>query len=255
MAVQELLNKYMVHVYETGPDGRISLHALFDFMQDAASEHAVKLGYGRDDLLKKNHFWVLSRMYAEISEQPVWNDNVIVKTWPSGTDKMFAMRNYELCLSDGRHIASASSSWLIIDRITKKIQRPDEFLVRYNNEKDNVTPPLRGAVKLPGTSDGSPSPALRVSVNDLDVNLHTNNVNYLRWICNTYDLNFILDHHPSSMEINYLAESVFGDEIIIRTSGHEENEGCFNHSVIRLNDDKELCRVRLCWKNKTVLKK
>jgi len=224
-------------------------------MQDAASEHAVKLGYGRDDLLKKNNFWVLSRMYAEITEQPVWNDNVMVKTWPSGTDKMFAMRNYDIRFSDGGHIASASSSWLIIDRITKKIQRPDEFLIRYNNENDNVTPLLRGAVKLPGTSDGSPSPAFRVSVNDLDVNLHTNNVNYLRWICNTYYLNFIMNHYPSSVEINYLAESVFGDEIIIRTSWDEENESCFNHSVFRLNDDKELCRVRLCWKNKKALKK
>ena len=194
-------------------------------------------------------------MYAEITEQPVWNDNVMVKTWPSGTDKMFAMRNYDIRFSDGGHIASASSSWLIIDRITKKIQRPDEFLIRYNNENDNVTPLLRGAVKLPGTSDGSPSPAFRVSVNDLDVNLHTNNVNYLRWICNTYDLNFIMNHYPSSVEINYLAESVFGDEIIIRTSWDEENESCFNHSVFRLNDDKELCRVRLCWKNKKALKK
>ncbi|HQG62878.1 MAG TPA: thioesterase, partial [Bacteroidales bacterium] len=100
-----------------------------------------------------------------------------------------------------------------------------------------------------------PSPAFRVSVNDLDVNLHTNNVNYLRWICNTFDLNFIMNHYPSSVEINYLAESVFGDEIIIRTSWDEENESCFNHSVFRLNDDKELCRVRLCWKNKKALKK
>jgi acyl-ACP thioesterase len=255
MAVQELLNTYTVHVYETGPDGNISLHALFDFMQDAASEHAVKLGYGRDDLLKKNHFWVLSRMYAEIYKQPVWNDNVIVKTWPSGVDKMFAMRNYDIRFRNGSHIASASSSWLIVDRITKKIQRPDEFLVRYNNENDTLSPPLRGAVKLPGTSDGSRSHTFRVSVNDLDVNLHTNNVNYLRWICNTYDLNFIMNHHPSSVEINYLAESVFGDEIIIRTSGNEENDCCFNHSVIRLNDEKELCRVRLCWASKTVHKK
>jgi hypothetical protein len=56
-----------------------------------------------------------------------------------------------------------------------------------------------------------------------------------------------MEHHPSTIEINYLAESVFGEEIIVRTSGDEENDGCFNHSVIRLNDNKELCRARICW--------
>lgn len=248
MALKELLVTYPVHVYETGPDGRISLHSLFDFMQDAAADHAVRLGYGRDDLLKKNHFWVLSRMYAEIYERPLWKDSVIVRTWPSGTDKMFAMRNYDLYTSEGKHVAVGSSSWLIIDRITKRIQRPDEILIKYNNENQAAALSLRGAAKLPGSSiGGSLSPAFRVSVNDLDVNLHTNNVNYLKWISNTYDLNFVMDHHPSSVEINYLAESVFGEEISLRTSGDEENDGCFNHSVIRLSDSKELCRIRICW--------
>jgi acyl-ACP thioesterase len=248
MALKELLAKYPVHVYETGPDGRINMYSLFDFMQDAASDHAVILGYGRDDLLKKNHFWVLSRMYAEISELPLWKDIVIVRTWPSGTDKMFAMRNYDLYTSEGKHVAAASSSWLIIDRTTKRIHRPDEVLMNYNNEQPATASSLRGAVKLQGSDiNGSLSPAFRVSVNDLDVNLHTNNVNYLKWINNTYNLNFIMEHHPSTIEINYLAESVFGEEIIVRTSGDEENDGCFNHSVIRLNDNKELCRARICW--------
>ena len=58
--------EYTVHVYETGPDGKLNLYSLFDYLQDIASDHAVKLGFGRDDLMKQNHFWVLSRIYAEI---------------------------------------------------------------------------------------------------------------------------------------------------------------------------------------------
>ncbi len=70
--------------------------------------------------MKQNHFWVLSRMYASLSDWPVWNETIVVRTWPSGVDKLFAMRNYELRFKDGRNIGSASSSWLIIDRTTKK---------------------------------------------------------------------------------------------------------------------------------------
>ena len=47
---------YRIHVYETRPDGKLDLYSLFNYMQDIASVHAVKLGFGRDDLMKDNRF-------------------------------------------------------------------------------------------------------------------------------------------------------------------------------------------------------
>jgi medium-chain acyl-[acyl-carrier-protein] hydrolase len=248
MELKQFEKEYRVHVYETVPDGRVALWSLFNYMQDIASDHAIKLGFGRDDLLKKNNFWVLSRMYAEIYDMPSWFDTIIVKTWPCGTDKLFAMRNYEIRFPDGRNIAAGSSSWLIVDRETKKIQRPDETLTRYNDDSKSIKSPVRSAGKLAGTSgDGAVSSALKVKISDLDVNLHTNNVNYLKWVADTYDLNFILAHSPLSAEINYLAESRHDEEIVIKTSREEDKGVCFNHSVLRISDDKELCRIRIEW--------
>jgi medium-chain acyl-[acyl-carrier-protein] hydrolase len=248
MAIQQLEKQYPVHVYETGPDGRINLHSLFNYMQDIASEHAVLLGYGRDDLLKENHFWVLSRMFARITNWPSWKESVVVKTWPSGVDKLFAMRNYEIRYGDGRHIGDASSSWLIIDRTTRKIQRPDEFLQKYSRENQNIVSPVRNPEKLTEASEkGYLSPQFRVKINDLDINLHTNNVNYIKWVTDAYDLNFVMNHRACSAEINYLAEAIFGDEIVIRTSSDEADSRYFNHSIIRQADRKELCRIRIEW--------
>ena len=136
MDLRQLEKEFTIHVYETGPDSRATLYSLFNYMQDIASDHAVLLGFGRDDLMKKNHFWVLSRMYAEITQWPSWEDKIIVKTWPNGTDMLFAMRNYELKFADGRMIASGVSSWLIIDRTTKKIQRPDYGLLTQYNDNE-----------------------------------------------------------------------------------------------------------------------
>ncbi|MFH0842364.1 MAG: acyl-ACP thioesterase domain-containing protein [Bacteroidota bacterium] len=252
MELKKLDKEYTVHVYETGCDGKASLWSLFNFMQDIASEHAIQLGFGRDDLMKRNQFWVLSRMFAEISEIPEWFDKIIVRTWPCGTDKMFAMRNYEIMFPDGRKAAAGSSSWLIIDRTTKKIQRPDGLLTRYNDEYKSVRPPVRSAVKLNGASEtGSESVGLRVKISDLDVNLHTNNANYIRWITDSYDLNFILSHSPLSAEINYLAESMYDEEIVIKTSREETGSIVFNHSAFRISDGRELCRIRLEWGEKT----
>jgi len=242
--------EYSVHVYETGPNGKLNLYSLFNYMQDIASDHAIKLGFGRDDLLRDNCFWILSRMYAEISTWPLWEEKIIVKTWPNGTDKLFALRNYEVNYSDGRHIASGTSSWLILDRTTKKIQRPESILSKYYRDLKPKSSPVRYGTKLEAAgAAGEHSHPFRVLVSDLDVNLHSNNVKYLKWVYDTYNLDFVNGNNPQSAEINYLAESIINDEIVINTSSEKENAGIYNHSVSRSNDNKELCRIRLVWKN------
>lgn len=243
--------EYPINVYDTGPNGLLNLYSLFNFMQDIASDHAVKLGFGRDDLMKNNCFWVLSRMYSEIENLPVWGDKIILKTWPNGTDKLFALRNYEVTFADGKNIASGTSSWLILDRTTKKVQRPDPLLHNFHSTRVSDYPSLRYADKLETAGeDCTVNEPFRVKVSDIDVNLHTNNVKYVKWVSDTYDLPFVMKNVPHSVEINYLAESIFDDEIKVKTSVARDNDAYFNHSVIRLSDSKELCRIKLGWKSK-----
>ncbi len=249
MDLLQFEKEYRVHVYEMGPGGKLNLYSLFNYMQDIASDHAVKLGFGRDDLMRDNRFWVLSRIYAVITEWPVWEDSIIVKTWPNGTDKLFALRNYEVKFPDGRHIASGTSSWLILDRTTKKVQRPDSILSQYNPNLHNERSPIRYATKIdPAAENAQVSPLFRIRVSDLDVNLHTNNVRYLKWASDSYNLDFVMNYEPQSAEINYLAESRFDEEIMIRTSVEIQNDSFYNHSIFRINDNKELCRIRIEWK-------
>jgi medium-chain acyl-[acyl-carrier-protein] hydrolase len=248
MEILQYEKEYTVHVYEIGPDGRLNLFSLFNYLQDIASDHAVKLGFGRDDLMRDNRFWVLSRMFAVISEWPSWGDTIKVKTWPNGTDKLFALRNYEVKHPDGRHIASGTSSWLILDRTTKKVQRPDSILTKYNPDLHSDKSPLRYASKIePAGEDSYNSTSFRIKISDVDVNLHTNNVQYLKWVCDSYDLNFVMENFPQSAEINYLAESLFDQEVMIKTSAEKGSSSFFNHSIFRTDDNREICRIRIEW--------
>lgn len=241
--------EYRIHVYETGPDGRLNLYSLFNYMQDIASEHAIRLGFGRDDLMRDNRFWVLSRVYAEIDLWPLWEETIIIKTWPNGTDKLFALRNYEVRYPDGKHIASGTSSWLILDMTTKRVQRPDSILSAYNPNLHKEASVIRYASKLENDChDGQATPSYKIKISDLDVNLHTNNVRYLNWVCDTYDLEFTMNNEPHSAEINYLAESKYNEEVIIRSSSENGNNKYFSHSISRTSDNKELCRLRLEWR-------
>jgi hypothetical protein len=57
---------------------------------------------------------------------------------------------------------------------------------------------------------------------------------------------------PCSAEINYLAESIFNEEIVIRTLKEETSDNFFGHSVLRVSDNKELCRIRIEWKASSI---
>jgi len=107
---------------------------------------------------------------------------------------------------------------------------------------------LRYASKIdPSSENGITSPPYKIKVSDLDVNLHTNNVRYLKWAADSYSLDFLMNNIAKSAEINYLAESRFDEEIIIRTSVKNEVDTFYNHSIFRTNDNKELCRLRIEW--------
>jgi acyl-ACP thioesterase len=243
---QKLQKEYKIHVYETGPDSKLNLVSLFNYLQDIASDHAVILGFGRDDLMKYNNFWALSRMYAEINLWPEWGDSIIVTTYPNGTDKLFALRNYEISYPDGKHIAFATSSWLILDYSTRRIQRPEAALSHFNRHAEMGESPLRYASKLEfAEGEAKNSDPFKVKISDLDINLHTNNVKYLHWINDLYSLDFIKQNSIHSTEINYLSESFYNDEVFVQT--RTDNNRLYDHSVMR-TDGKELCRVRLEWK-------
>lgn len=241
--------EYRIHVYDTGPDGNLSLSSLFNYLQDIASDHAIRLGFGREDLMRQNRFWVLSRIYAEIALMPGWEDTIMLKTWPNGTDRLFALRNFEANYPDGRHIASATSSWLILDRTTKKVQRPDAILSEFYSDLNPNQSPIRYASRLEPTDEEiRPSQEYKIKVSDLDINLHTNNVKYLTWVSDCYDLDFVMQNIPMSAEINYLAESQVNEDVVIKTSSGKENGLQFSHSVWRTEDNRELCRIKIGWR-------
>lgn len=238
---------YLVHVYEAGFDGLLQPCALFNYLQDIAAIHAEKLGFGRSDLMEINRFWVLSRIKVSILRWPAWKEIITVSTWPRGTEGLFAIRDFMVTGSDGDEIASATSSWLIIDTSTKKIRRPHDDLKRFNPAKNET--PATGSfaekIEIPPV-EMSVSPVNTVKSGDIDVNMHTNNTSYVRWIFDTYDPGFRAEMVPVKIEANYLAESRYGDNFNI-FSGSDNNFRY--HSVKDESGSKEYCRLRIEWVN------
>jgi acyl-ACP thioesterase len=98
----------------------------------------------------------------------------------------------------------------------------------------------------PGQSKVEKSSTIRYS--DIDMHHHVNNTKYIEWILDSYPFEMNQTHHIHSLEINFLAESSFGDEISIHTEILKEVPPAFLHRVVRKEDERELCRARTRWK-------
>ncbi len=239
---------YSVHVYEIGLDEKLDPVSLFNYFQDIAAEHARILGFGREEMIRMNNFWVLSRISAKVKIWPSLFEKITVTTWPAGIDRMFALRNFSVSCSDGNEIASATSSWLIVDLETRRIKRPGEEFNRYKPDFHSETQVGGLAEKIePENNFTEKTEPSMVKMSDLDVNMHTNNASYIKWVLDSYGMEFIANHKPVGFLINFLAESKLGDEIEIRTG--KKDELTFYHSVVKTDNNTELCRMITQWKN------
>jgi acyl-ACP thioesterase len=197
---------------------RMKLSKVFDFFQEAANNHAEDLGVGREELEKKGHLWILSRMSVFMERRPEWNEALIMRTWPRGTAKLFAIRDYELVDGEGKAVVRGRSGWIIVDAKNRRPLRPEalaENLPR-NEGRDAL---LDGAGAVPAAEGAVKVMERKASYTDLDMNGHVNNARYIEWIEDALNPELLYGAAQLRLDINYISEVKPGDTIELQTAG------------------------------------
>lgn len=195
-------------------EDHLSLTGLCRVLQDAAWQHAIQLGFGPEDLAERGLLWVLSRLLVRVERYPRWSQTVSVETWPSGVERLFAMRDFRLTC-EGEPVATVRSAWLGIDAATRRPMPPARFIdVNAYRGAETVFPDLPEKLPALGPESGlSPVGTHRVVYSDFDRQRHVNNVQYLQWMLDTFDLDFQQRSVASELTINFLAEAAFGETV------------------------------------------
>ena len=244
-------DEYLVSFYEVDAKNRVFLPSLWKYLQETAWNHAHRIGIGYLDLARDDYFWVLSRLSIEMNEYPGWGDKIRVKTWLLESSRLFAFRDFSILKEDGKIIGGAKSAWVVLNLKTRKPQRIEPFL------KDlNPLPDQHGAEtkldKLPAPSHPGEETFFTVRYSDLDMHQHVNNARYIEWVLDSYSFEMNQTHHITTFEINFLAESNCGDKLSIQSERQKDSTPIFLHSIIRKEDNRELCRARVRWKRAEV---
>jgi medium-chain acyl-[acyl-carrier-protein] hydrolase len=233
-----------IRSYDVDATRRVTSLSLCRYFLEAAWNHAEALDLGFSHLRSHGKFWVLARLRCEVQQYPVWGDRTRLRTWPRGIKSVFALRDFELQDETGAPVAAGSSAWVVLDAVSKRPQRLHKLfpkLAALNGKAALGCDPE----ELGDNETWDSGCPLTVRYSDIDVNKHVNSTRYIGWMLDAYPAGFHRQHSLRILDVNYLGETVEGEQLIVRS--RQSDSAVYSHSLIK-SSGSEVCRARLEWK-------
>lgn len=271
---------FPVRFDEVGPDKQTTMRTVASMIQECACNH-VQAMWGRAmstprSMRETNLAFVCTRLHIAIREYPKWGDQVEVKTWLDVPRRASARRDWELVLCDGpagecKALGVATSRWVAFNVEKRKMARIPDAVIEQVTRQAMPNCYAMGPEYEPGKlldirSAPGVSKPVRHSVrrSDMDMNGHVNNVVYTAWILEAVPQKMFDDFDLCELEIEFLAECNYGDEVDAvccrEVMGEglviEEDEVRMAHMLLKHGvegKEAETVKARTLWKRKGFL--
>jgi len=241
-------DKYFINWYETDFKGLATPVAICNFLGESAGRQAEELGFGYNGAVLLNQFWVVLRWAIKIEQYPKWREEIFMETWPRKPEHLYAYRDYIIRSGNGNAIGAATSTWMVLDAKTRRPQKLElvEGLLHHTLDQKALDENAR-KIKIPDTFNAIRK--VKAAYSDIDFNGHVTNSRYVEWCLDVFDRDFHKTHFLSGLEINFLHECRFGDEIDLCLS---ENDA-LNFTLFASNTQsgKHIFIAELQWKQIT----
>lgn len=172
---------YSVHGFDCGYGSGFRILSLANFLQEAAGLSASELGIGMESLQAGGRTWMLSRLDLRVDALPVEGDRVTVRTWPAGTERLFALRDLVMLDAAGTPFVRAVYAYLVVDLAARRPLRPERVLAA--DMKVDLPHPVadhRHSVPAAGATALAFEPVVRPAC--IDHNGHANNAWLIDWL-------------------------------------------------------------------------
>lgn len=222
------------------PNGYLKYTDLCNILQLTAAAHSEVGGISFTDMQEFNQAWVLSRMRVEVQALPKWRDLVTIKTWINTLENSRSVRALEMYVN-GVKIIGCETFWAVFN--TEK-RRPEALALPYDHFE--LYPDLKATITGFSKINFSPEKEMlferKVSISDLDIVNHVNNVKYLEWCLDLVEAELLLEQKIKSFEMNFLKELSIQDHVTIH-----ENESKEATIFSITKEDKTCFALQLNW--------
>lgn len=219
--------------------------ALLNYLQDFASENAENLGFGYSYITKQNLMWFLLKYRMEFDEYPTGIYDLTVKTEPRGYSKLFAFRDFEL-YEKGKRLGKIASTWSLVDVTNKSLASMEKVLNNaemppFEKREDDLK---YEKIRVP--EQVNIEKIFEVRYNDIDVNSHANNGNYIIWAFEPLSFEFKSNHTLKSLDMVFKKEIKYGEKLVSQVSFKDEKTTVHVLKNSKTGDD--LCLLNCEWR-------
>ena len=216
----------------TDLEGRLIMKSLCDLFNDVANVQTYALKIDVPTLNEQGLTWMLHKLHILINRMPEQGENVTLETWPSGIDRLFAIRDFRMvageevllraCVTETAAFCVDGIREIPFELDTKKMPTNFENTRRFTATYDNI-----------------------------DFNKHVTQATYVRWVTNSLSYEFLKDHEITELEIIYEHE-VLPDSVVCAGCHVEEEENRVKvyHQVRNESLDKTHCFAVSYWKKR-----
>ena len=218
--------------------------SLLNFLQDIASESAENLGFGYSFMTKNNFAWFLIKYRMEFNDYPVGLYDLTLTTKPRGYNRLFAYREFDV-LNNEMLLGRIFSMWSIVDmnsRTTVPIQSAicgNENMLPYQKLESDLS-----FLKIKSIQNISLKKEFEVRYNDLDVNGHANNGNYIVWAFEPLTFDFKNTHRIKTLDMVYKKEAKFGETLISQIEFIDKNTTIHK---LQNSEGEDLFQLQCVW--------
>ena len=253
---------YSVHTYELARHQRASTRAICSYLIDTAGQHAHEIGFSIPQLMEQDRSWFFSRFLLRMDTYPEWRDRITVETWPKGSSKLLALRDWRL-YSGRQLIGLATSGWLMVDIRKRRPLRPESYpeWKKFIHPEHAITHTFGRLPAIDDAGGATEAQRFRVRFSDVDINGHANYLSYIDWILEAVPASARDRQQIAEMEVHFLREASFGEGLESRARRIEDRtihpidrDACealsgtqFLHSLVREQDGEQLVRARTVW--------
>lgn len=239
---EDIKIKYSEMDYKLG----LKPSALLNFLQDLASENAEQLGFGYSYISKNNLAWFLLKYRIEFNDYPSSVYNMTIKTEPRGYNKLFAYRDFEL-YAEEKLLGRAASVWSLVDVNSKslapmaKVFENNEYMTPHQKREDDLI-----FEKIKPVEKADISKTYEIRYDDIDVNKHANNGNYIIWAFESLSFDFKSNHKLKTLDIQFKKEVKYGNKILSEIEFRNDNTTI--HTIKNADTNEDLCYIQVVWK-------
>ncbi len=234
---------YKVRIADANAQAQLKIPSLFEMLQEAATEHAQKLGVDFSSLAPQGLGWALSKMSVEILRMPNWNERVHITTWASIRERITTFREFEAKSTSGEMLFTARSQWVLFDLNTRRLTRM-ERLTDWVRDDTRFANSETFSEHLSKPTSITNEVECHIRNNDIDLNKHVNNSIYIVWAIQPLSDEFLKKNTPSKIKISFLEEIKMGERV---KSILQKNDSTTLHSIQNLDTGRECARINIHW--------